>query len=106
MYSKSSKFASDSELAIFAKEGPINSAMLWSVGEDLKPHAMAFSMLLAHLFGDIPSPPILGFLLDTTTDYTGTYLCNPGMQPNPVRISTRVAGSCVRVGRLQSFVRI
>ena len=32
------------------------------VEEDLKPHAMAFSMLLAHLLGDIPSPPILGVL--------------------------------------------
>lgn len=74
------------ELAIFAKEGPINSAMLWSVGEDLKPHAMAFSMLIAHLFGDIPSPPILGFLLDHTTDYAGTYMCKPGMKPDSVSI--------------------
>lgn len=79
------------ELAIFAKEGPINSAMLWSVGEDLKPHAMAFSMLIAHLFGDIPSPPFLGFLLDYTADYEGTYMCKPGMKPNPVSTATQDA---------------
>ena len=71
------------ELLIFAKEGPINSAMLWSVGEDLKPHAMAFSMLIAHLFGDIPSPPVLGYLLDQTADYSGTFTCLPGMVPDP-----------------------
>ena len=73
------------ELIIFAKEGPINSAMLWSVGEDLKPHAMAFSMLIAHLFGDIPSPPILGYLLDATADYKGTYICRPGLVPDPTQ---------------------
>jgi predicted MFS family arabinose efflux permease len=80
------------ELAIFAKEGPINSAMLWSVGEDLKPHAMAFSMLIAHLFGDIPSPPILGFLLDNTADYAGTYMCKPGMKPDPVSSKRKKRG--------------
>lgn len=71
------------ELIIFAKEGPVNSAMLWSVGEDLKPHAMAFSMLVAHLLGDIPSPPILGGLLDHTADYSGTFTCTPGTVPDP-----------------------
>lgn len=71
------------ELIIFAKEGPVNSAMLWSVGDELKPHAMAFSMLLGHLFGDIPSPPILGGMLDATADYTGTYQCVTGFVPDP-----------------------
>lgn len=69
-------FLGIAELLIFAKEGPINSAMLWSVGEDLKPHAMAFSMLIAHLFGDIPSPPILGYLL-----------VSPSGSPEPTRRS-------------------
>jgi MFS family permease len=71
------------ELIIFAKEGPINSAILWSVGEELKPHAMAFSMLAAHLFGDIPSPVILGYMLDSTADFTGTYTCESGLVPDP-----------------------
>lgn len=78
-------FLGIAELLIFAKEGPINSAMLWSVGEDLKPHAMAFSMLIAHLFGDIPSPPILGYMLDATTEFDGTYTCMPGFVPDPTK---------------------
>eukprot|EP01052_Picozoa_sp_SAG31_P031350 SAG31_NODE_3312_length_4432_cov_2.870298_5_plen_252_part_01 len=67
---------------LFAKEGPVNSAMLWSVSDDLKPHAMAFSMLLAHFLGDIPSPPILGAILDATADFSSSYACREGTVAN------------------------
>ena len=49
------------ELIIFAKEGPVNSAMLWSVGDELKPHAMDFSMLLGHLFESLVTLGVRGF---------------------------------------------
>ena len=81
------------EMLLFAKEGPVNSAILWSVGEDLKPHAMAMSMLTAHLFGDIPSPPILGWMLDATADFTKSYMCAPGHKPDDKPLPTTcVAG--------------
>ncbi len=81
------------EMLLFAKEGPVNSAILWSVGEDLKPHAMAMSMLTAHLFGDIPSPPILGWMLDASADFTQSYMCAPGYKPdNDPLPTTCIAG--------------
>jgi len=74
-------------LLLFMKEGPINSAMMWCVSDELKPHAMAFSMLLCHLLGDIPSPPILGAMLDATADFAGCFVCMPGALPDEHRIA-------------------
>jgi MFS family permease len=48
------------ELLIFVSTGPINSAILNVVAPGIRAKAVALSILLMHLFGDVPSPPLIG----------------------------------------------
>ncbi len=52
------------ELLIFASTGPINWAILNVVAPDMRASAVALSILSIHLFGDVPSPPLIGTLSD------------------------------------------
>ena len=52
------------ELLIFASTGPINSAIVNYAAPTERATAMAFSILLIHALGDVPSPYIVGALSD------------------------------------------
>jgi hypothetical protein len=48
------------EFFLFATQGPVNFVTLWSVTPVLRPLSMAMSTVLIHIFGDVPSAPIVG----------------------------------------------
>ena len=52
------------ELLLFMSTGPINAAIANAVSPLERASAMALSMFLIHLLGDIPSPPLIGHLSD------------------------------------------
>lgn len=52
------------QLLIFASTGPINSAILNVVKPGERATAVALSILCIHLFGDVPSPPLIGWISD------------------------------------------
>jgi len=41
-------------------QAPSNAVVLWSVPPGLRPFAVSMSIVLTHLLGDVPSPPLLG----------------------------------------------
>lgn len=60
-------FMALAELCVFASTGPVNSAILGTVPASLRATATALSIFLMHLFGDVPSPPLIGWLSDGST---------------------------------------
>jgi MFS family permease len=54
------------ELLIFASTGPVNSVIVNVVDPGDRATAVAFSILAIHLFGDVPSPPLMGAISDAT----------------------------------------
>jgi MFS family permease len=52
------------ELALFASTSPVNGALLRTAPLALRASAMALSIFCIHMFGDLWSPPLLGFLQD------------------------------------------
>ncbi len=55
------------ELLLFASTGPVNSATIGAVGSSQRSSAMALQIFAIHLFGDVPSPPLLGAISDRTS---------------------------------------
>lgn len=55
------------ELLIFVCTGPVNSAIVNAVRPTQRATALGLSVLLMHLLGDIPSPPLIGALSDRTS---------------------------------------
>ncbi len=55
------------ELLVFASTGPINSVILNVVGPGERATAVALSILTIHLFGDVPSPPLIGRISDLSS---------------------------------------
>jgi len=47
--------------------GPLNAAIINSVPASIRSSALAIEMLLIHLFGDTPSPKIIGIVSDHST---------------------------------------
>jgi MFS family permease len=54
---------------LFASTSPIGAAVLSSVPNSLRSHAMALSIAIIHLLGDFPSPVILGVIADAWSLY-------------------------------------
>jgi MFS transporter, Spinster family, sphingosine-1-phosphate transporter len=50
------------ELLLFMSTGPINAAIVNSVAPFERASALALSMFVIHLLGDVPSPPLIGYL--------------------------------------------
>lgn len=50
---------------LFLGTGPVNTLILETVPSNLRASAMAVSIFLIHLFGDVPSPLMVGWLSDT-----------------------------------------
>lgn len=52
------------ELLVFATQGPVNYVCLHCVKPSLRPLSMAMSTVAIHIFGDVPSSPLVGVLQD------------------------------------------
>jgi MFS family permease len=50
------------ELFLFITTAPSNAVLLWCVPSDQRAFSMAFSVVVMHLFGDVPSPVVTGYL--------------------------------------------
>ncbi|MGH8149333.1 MAG: spinster family MFS transporter [Steroidobacteraceae bacterium] len=55
------------ELLLFMSTGPVNSAIVNLVSPHERASAVALSVLLIHLLGDVVSPPLIGALSDRTS---------------------------------------
>jgi MFS transporter, Spinster family, sphingosine-1-phosphate transporter len=55
------------EVLLFMSTGPINAAIANSVSPLERASAMALSVFAIHLLGDVPSPPLIGYLADVGT---------------------------------------
>src|SRR5262249_47463359 len=64
------------EFAIFLSTSPINVVILQGVPEELRASAMALSIFAIHLFGDMITPPLIGFISDSSSLRTAL-LVNP-----------------------------
>jgi hypothetical protein len=54
--------------------GPINLAILRSAPGELRANAMAVSIFVIHAFGDLWSPPLIGYMADRGPLQTAMYL--------------------------------
>eukprot|EP00250_Pteridium_aquilinum_P019414 c24423_g1_i2 orf=340-1779(-) len=61
-------------LFIFATQGPVNFLTLQCVPTDLRSLAMAVSTVCIHVFGDVPSSPLVGLLQDRLNNWRVTTL--------------------------------
>lgn len=52
------------EVLVFASTGPINSAIVTGVSPMERASAVALSIFMMHVLGDVPSPPLIGALSD------------------------------------------
>jgi MFS transporter, Spinster family, sphingosine-1-phosphate transporter len=55
------------EVLVFASTGPVNSAIVNLVAPGERATALALSILIMHLLGDVPSPPLIGYLSDQSS---------------------------------------
>jgi MFS transporter, Spinster family, sphingosine-1-phosphate transporter len=55
------------EVLIFMCTGPVNSAIVNAVSPMERAMAVGMSVLVMHFLGDIPSPPLIGFLSDRSS---------------------------------------
>ncbi|WVY92678.1 hypothetical protein V8G54_031766 [Vigna mungo] len=62
------------ELLVFATQGPVNYVCLRCVKPSLRPLSMAMSTVAIHIFGDVPSSPLVGVLQDSINNWRTTAL--------------------------------
>ncbi|CAA2990842.1 probable sphingolipid transporter spinster homolog 2 [Olea europaea subsp. europaea] len=62
------------ELLVFATQGPVNFVCLHSVKPSLRPLSMAISTVSIHIFGDVPSSPLVGLIQDRINNWRVTAL--------------------------------
>ncbi|XP_028782091.1 probable sphingolipid transporter spinster homolog 2 [Neltuma alba] len=62
------------EILVFATQGPVNYVCLRSVEPSLRPLSMAISTVAIHVFGDVPSSPIVGVVQDHINNWRTTAL--------------------------------
>ncbi|KAI4380259.1 hypothetical protein MLD38_006470 [Melastoma candidum] len=62
------------ELLVFATQAPVNYVCLHCVTPSLRPLSMAISTVAIHIFGDVPSSPLVGFLQDHVNNWRETAL--------------------------------
>ncbi len=55
------------EVLIFMSTGPVNSAIVNAVKPNERATALGLSVLVMHLIGDIPSPPLIGAMSDASS---------------------------------------
>lgn len=54
----------------FALQAPVNAVVLWSVAPRLRPLACSMTTVIIHVFGDVPTPPIFGHVLEQNGEPT------------------------------------
>ncbi|KAF5814475.1 putative major facilitator superfamily, MFS transporter superfamily [Helianthus annuus] len=57
------------EILVFATQGPVNFVCLHTVKPSLRPLSMAMSTVSIHVFGDVPSSPLVGLLQDKVDNW-------------------------------------
>ncbi|KAK7400410.1 hypothetical protein VNO78_11616 [Psophocarpus tetragonolobus] len=62
------------ELLVFATQGPVNYICLHCVKPSLRPLSMAISTVAIHIFGDVPSSPLVGVIQDNINNWRTTAL--------------------------------
>ncbi|XP_075505142.1 putative sphingolipid transporter spinster homolog 2 isoform X1 [Primulina tabacum] len=62
------------ELLVFATQAPVNFVCLHCVKPSLRPLSMAMSTVSIHIFGDVPSSPLVGLLQDKINNWRLTAL--------------------------------
>lgn len=62
------------ELLVFATQAPVNYVCLHCVRPSLRPLSMAISTVSIHIFGDVPSSPLVGVLQDHINNWRETSL--------------------------------
>ncbi|GAB2283039.1 hypothetical protein Dimus_017570 [Dionaea muscipula] len=62
------------ELLVFATQAPVNYVCLRAVKPSLRPLSMAISTVSIHIFGDVPSSPLVGVLQDYVDNWRVTSL--------------------------------
>lgn len=62
------------EFLVFATQGPVNFVCLHCVNPSLRPLSMAMCTVATHLFGDVPSSPLVGVLQDHIHNWRETAL--------------------------------
>ncbi|XP_075520791.1 putative sphingolipid transporter spinster homolog 2 isoform X1 [Primulina tabacum] len=62
------------ELLVFATQAPVNFVCLHCVKPSLRPLSMAISTVSIHIFGDVPSSPLVGLLQDKINNWRSTAL--------------------------------
>lgn len=62
------------ELLVFATQAPVNYVCLHCVKPSMRPLAMAMSTVSIHIFGDVPSSPLVGVLQDYVNNWRETAL--------------------------------
>lgn len=67
-------FFSVGELLVFATQAPVNYVCLHCVKPSLRPLSMAMSTVAIHIFGDVPSSPLVGLLQDKINNWRVTAL--------------------------------
>ena len=55
------------QVLLFASTGPINAATVNIVSPTMRATALALQILVIHLFGDVPSPPLIGLISDASS---------------------------------------
>jgi MFS family permease len=73
------------EVALFASTSPINVVILGSVPSSVRAMAMAVSIFMTHLLGDLLSPPLIGKIADVT------HSLRTGMWILPIAIAVAAA---------------
>lgn len=62
------------ELFVFATQAPVNYISLHCVKPSMRPLSMAMSTVSIHIFGDVPSSPLVGVLQDYVNNWRETSL--------------------------------
>ncbi|CAN1342837.1 Probable sphingolipid transporter spinster homolog 3 [Linum perenne] len=62
------------ELLIFATQAPVNYVCLHCVEPSMRPISMAVSTVSIHIFGDVPSSPLVGVIQDSVKNWRATAL--------------------------------
>ncbi|ESW31179.1 hypothetical protein PHAVU_002G216300 [Phaseolus vulgaris] len=62
------------ELLVFATQAPVNYVCLHCVKPSLRPLSMALSTVAIHIFGDVPSSPLVGVVQDKIKNWRTTAL--------------------------------
>ncbi|KAK7368882.1 hypothetical protein VNO80_10915 [Phaseolus coccineus] len=62
------------ELLVFATQAPVNYVCLHCVKPSLRPLSMALSTVAIHIFGDVPSSPLVGVIQDKINNWRTTAL--------------------------------